>query len=76
MTRTKNKSTVDCVDLKRQAQAKIYAETKDLAAAEQIEYFRRRAETGVLGAWWKRVSGLTADVSPLVMREKPGKYGK
>jgi hypothetical protein len=74
MKRTKTRQPVDCVALKRQAQAKIYDDTKDMSPAEQIAYFRRRAESGGLGAWWKRVSNLGA--TPLAVHETPGKYGK
>jgi len=76
MKRIKSKQALDCVALKRQAQAKIYADTKGMSAAEQIGYFRRRAQSGALGGWWKRVSSLTAGASPLVVREKSGRYGK
>jgi len=69
-------AAIDCVALKRRAQAKIHADTKGMSAAEQIAYFHRRARSGALGTWWERVSPLIADASPLVVREKPRKkYG-
>ncbi len=75
MKSTNNKPAVDCVALKRRAQAQIYADTKDLSVAEQIAYFRQRAESGALGAWWKQMSNLTG--TALVVREKPAKkYGR
>ena len=74
MKRIKTSQPVDCVALKRQAQAKIHADTKGMTTTEQIAYFRRRAESGALGAWWKRVSSIP--VAALVVRERPGKYGK
>ena len=75
MKRNNNrKQGIDCVALKRQAQAKIYADTKDMSASEQIDYFHRRAVSSALGAWWKQVSRF-AD-SPLAVHETPGKYGK
>lgn len=76
MKQKKSRQPLDCVALKRRAQAKIYADTKSLSAADQIDYFRRRAESGALGAWWKRISSLPAGASPLAVRETPGKYGK
>ncbi len=74
MKRNKNKQPLDCVALKRRAQAKIYAATKGLSVAGQIDYFRRRAESGVLGAWGKRVSRSTDP--PLAVHEKSSRYGK
>lgn len=71
-----NLPAIDCVALKRRAQAKIHADIKDMSATEQITYFRRRARSGALGAWWERVSPLTTGTSPLAVREKPAKkYG-
>ena len=74
MNRTKRTPAVDCVALKRQAQAKIYADTKEMSAAEEVEYFRRRARSGALGAWWKRLSNPSN--APLAVHEKRAKYGK
>ena len=75
MTRATSKPAIDCVAMKRQAQAKIYTATKGLSVADQIAYFRRRAAAGALGGWWKQVSRL-AD-APLAVRETPDKkYGK
>ena len=59
MKRTKNKPVVDCLALKRRAQARIYAATRDLSAADQIAYFRDQARSGALGVWWRRVSSVT-----------------
>ncbi len=36
----------DCVDFKRQAQLRIYEKIKNMSPAEEIEYFRRQAESG------------------------------
>lgn len=76
MKRAKRKPAIDCVALKRRAQAKIYADTEGLPVAEQIAYFRRRAQSSALGTWWKQVSSLPAGELPLAVREKPGRYGK
>ncbi len=45
----------DCLEFKRSVQRRIYAEIKDLSTAEQIAYFRRKAEDGPLGKWWQQV---------------------
>lgn len=45
----------DCVEFKRQAQARIYERIKDLSPDEEIAYFRNAAEKGPLGDWWKAV---------------------
>ncbi|MEX0715557.1 MAG: hypothetical protein WD066_03180 [Planctomycetaceae bacterium] len=34
---------------------RIHDEVRDLTPAEQIEWFRRNAEQGPLGDWWRRV---------------------
>lgn len=47
--------TFDCIDFKRKAQSDIFEEIKDLGPEEQVAYFRRRAESGPLAAWWQKV---------------------
>jgi len=76
MKKARSKQPIDCVALKRRAQEKIHADTEHMSIAEQIDYFRRRAGSGALGAWWKRVANVTVDAPALVAREKPGRYGK
>ena len=49
----KTKKDFDCIDFKRKVQAEIYEEIKGLSPQQEIEYFRRRAESGPLGKWWK-----------------------
>ena len=44
MTKTK---TFDCVRMKNDIQAKIYAETKDMSTAELLAYFNRPSENGL-----------------------------
>ena len=44
-----------CVDFKHETQTQIYREIKNLTPEEEIEYFRRRAESGVFGKWWKKL---------------------
>ena len=43
MTKTK---TFDCVRMKNDIHAKIYAETKDMNTAELLAYFNRQPENG------------------------------
>jgi len=42
----KSEKLFDCVEFKRQAQLRIYEKIKDMSPAEEIEYFRRQAESG------------------------------
>lgn len=51
--KTKAKKDFDCIEFKRQAQARIYDQIKDLSPQQEIEYFRRAAEEGPLGDSWK-----------------------
>ena len=45
----------DCLQYKWRVQEEIYDEIKGLTPAEEIEYFRKGAETGPLADWWRRV---------------------
>lgn len=51
----KTEKKFDCVEMKRQAQAKIYEETEDMTAEQRIAYFRKAAEEGPLAEWWKSI---------------------
>lgn len=53
MKQTKKK--FDCIEFKRKAQERIYEEIKDMSWEEEIDYFKKSAETGPLADWWKRV---------------------
>ena len=53
--KTKSEKTFDCVQYKRQVQAVIYDEIKDLSHEQEIAYFQQQADSGALGPWWKRV---------------------
>jgi hypothetical protein len=55
MSPTKIRKKFDCVEFKRKAQAEIYADIEHLSPSEQVEYFRRKADSGPLGAWWASV---------------------
>jgi hypothetical protein len=60
---------LDAIQFKREAQLKIYEETRGKAHTEVIEYFRKQAEAGPLGEWWKLVKG------PETPSGKPSKPG-
>lgn len=55
MTPSKTPKTFDCIAFKRQAQSEIYEATQLMSHEEQLEYFRKRAEEGALGEWWKSI---------------------
>jgi hypothetical protein len=55
----------DCLEFKRRAQAKIYADTKDMTHEEELAYYRRRANEGWIGEWWRSIKGES------VVRETP-----
>jgi hypothetical protein len=42
----------DCLKMKEEIQAKIYEEIKDMSAAEELEYFRKKSENSAL---WQRL---------------------
>ena len=50
------KKTFDCVACKRQAQARIYEVIRNLSPEEEIAYFRKAAEEGPLGEWWRSLT--------------------
>ena len=46
--KTMNKTkTFDCIKMKNNIQAKIYAETKDMTTPELLAYFNRQPENGL-----------------------------
>jgi len=45
------RKTFDCLEFKRRVQEEVYEDIKDLSRAEQVEYFRRHAESGPFGSW-------------------------
>jgi len=51
----------DALKFKDRVQAEIYEEIKDLSPAEEFEYFRKAANEGPMGDWWKRVSKKTKE---------------
>ena len=55
MSQARVKKSFDCIAHKRKSQNEIYEAIKDMSPQEQIEYFRKRAESGPLSEWWKSV---------------------
>ena len=51
----KTEKEFHCVEFKHEAQMEIYKEIKNLTPGQEIDYFRRRAETGVLGKLWEKL---------------------
>jgi predicted secreted Zn-dependent protease len=45
----------NCVKAKRAAQKRIADQIEGLSRREQVDFFRREAATGELGAWWKQI---------------------
>jgi hypothetical protein len=45
----------DCVEFKRKAQTEIFEETRGMTPEQEIAYFNRKAETGRVGKWWKKI---------------------
>ena len=56
----KHKKRFDCEAFKNRVQAEIHEEIKGLTPQQEIEYFNRRAETGPLAPWWKKVRRASA----------------
>ena len=54
-TSPERKKTFDCVAFKRKAQDRVYEDIRGLVPEAQREYFRKQAESGPLGTWWKAV---------------------
>ena len=59
MSKKKAKKEFDCVAFKRQVQDKVFQETKGLSLEEQVAYFRKKANSGPLAKWWKRLPSAT-----------------
>ena len=49
------KKSFDCIEMKRGIQAEIHEEIKNLTRAQELEYWRRSAEQGPWGDWWRQI---------------------
>ena len=56
-SRTGAEKSFDCLAYKERIQLEVYEDIKGMSFEEERAYFRRRAEQGPLGQWWKRVRG-------------------
>lgn len=52
---THKKKEFDCIQVKRDAQAKIYQAIQDMTPEEEIAYFRQAVAQSKLSEWWKSV---------------------
>ncbi len=50
---TKTDKAFDCIAFKRQAQAEIYEQIKDLTPAQQVRYFSTAAHAGPFAKFWR-----------------------
>lgn len=57
--------TFDCVAFKRREQARIYRKIKALSPEEEITYFRKAAERGPIGEWWRSIRRSGTKVAPV-----------
>ncbi|GEM_PF-705411 len=76
MSRKKNNDGFDCVEFKRQAQSKIYEETKGMSTHEQIAYFHKRAASGSIGRWWKTLPSVPLNFGSQRVAESKTQYGR
>ena len=49
------KKKFDCVEMKREIQAKIYEETKGMTLDQEREYRRKNIENGPFAQKWKAI---------------------
>jgi hypothetical protein len=56
MKTTKEEKDFDCVKMKNDIQAKIYAETKDMSVEELLAYFNRNLQGDPFGGNQKRIT--------------------
>lgn len=61
----RNGKRFDGVAFKRKAQAGIYEEIRGMTSAQQLAYFRKKAASGPLAAWWKAAKRRAAARRPV-----------
>ncbi len=52
---TNENTTIDCLAVKREAQASIYEEICNMSHEEEIEYFRRAVASSRFDDWWEKI---------------------
>jgi hypothetical protein len=58
------KKEFDCIQIKRDAQSKIYETIKQMNPEQEIAYFHRSIQKSMFADWWKSVS--THSESPVM----------
>jgi spore coat polysaccharide biosynthesis protein SpsF (cytidylyltransferase family) len=53
METIKTEKDFDCVEMKNEIQAKIYAETKDMSTEELLAYFNRHSQ---VDTFWQHIA--------------------
>ena len=56
-----NKKEFDCIDVKREAQKRIYEETKDMTHQQQIEYFHNAVQRSRFREWWEKSTSFSGN---------------
>lgn len=49
------KKTFDCVEMKNKIQEQVYEDIKNLTPEEEMDYFKKSAETGPFSEKWKAI---------------------
>lgn len=53
---TQKKKEFDCIQIKRDAQTKIYQNIKQMPPEEEIAYFRQSIDQSKFSNWWKSLT--------------------
>ena len=53
---TQKKKEFDCIQIKRDAQTKIYENIKQMTPEEEIAYFRQSVDQSKFSKWWRSAS--------------------
>ena len=53
--KSKQEKEFDCVEMKRNAQKRIYEEIRGLSREQELKYFSDRTDQGPFRGWLKRV---------------------
>ncbi len=56
---TTPEKTFDCIQMKREAQAKIYEIIKDMTPEQEIRYCRESVDRSELATWWRSIPSRT-----------------
>ena len=73
--KTKKAKTFDCVAMKRELQAKLAAETAGMTWDEKVAYYEKKAMSGPLAAFWRKVDAAQSPNPP--QPKAPGrKHGR